>query len=135
MFMLSLHLDTCDDIRRKITLHLNKPGMTQALFLRGASASFHRVPKKLSSAQLSAFRSKKGPLEGNTSGIYYGAYVYFEKLRIKEGKPKSAKREEMEAIWSKDRGMDTKNLFRGVLCAGNERPVIDQYGQLSFGRI
>jgi hypothetical protein len=30
-------------------------------------------------------------VNGNTSVIFYGAYVYFEKLRIKEVKPKGKK--------------------------------------------
>ena len=94
-------IDTCDDVRKKINVHLKKPGVTQAAFLRAASASFHNPPKTLNARQLSAFRSKKGALNGNTSGIYYGSYVYFEKLRIKEGKPKSKKRQEMEEIHAK----------------------------------
>ncbi|KAH7070466.1 hypothetical protein BKA63DRAFT_398569, partial [Paraphoma chrysanthemicola] len=84
--------DTCDEIRRKINAHLKKPGVTQAAFLRDIAAQYHTETKKLQSSQLSGFRSKKGPYAGNTSVIFYGAYVFFEKLRIKEKKPKSKKR-------------------------------------------
>ncbi|CBY00653.1 hypothetical protein LEMA_P017830.1 [Plenodomus lingam JN3] len=84
--------DTCDEIRRKINAHLKKPGVTAAAFCRAMAGSFKKAPRKISSAQLSAFRSKKGPFAGNASGVFYGAYVYFEKLRIKEGKPKSQRR-------------------------------------------
>lgn len=99
--------DTCDDVRKKINAYLKKPGVTQASFLRGASASFHTVPRKLTSAQLSHFRSKKGAYEGNTTLIFYGAYVFFEKLRIKEGKPKSQKRLEMEGLHAERGGLVT----------------------------
>ncbi|KAF1842934.1 uncharacterized protein K460DRAFT_367871 [Cucurbitaria berberidis CBS 394.84] len=124
--------DTCDDIRHKINAHLKKPGMTQAAFLRAAAASYHAAPRKLTSPQLSAFRSKKGAYEGNTSGVFYGSYVYFEKLRIKEGKPKSKKRTEMEDIHAKDGGMETKRLMNYTLCTSDKRPVMDSYGRLGF---
>ncbi|KAH6876077.1 hypothetical protein BKA58DRAFT_438029 [Alternaria rosae] len=67
------------------------PGGVPPRSLRAASASFHNPPKTLNARQLSAFRSKKGAVNGNTSVIFYGAYVYFEKLRIKEVKPKGKK--------------------------------------------
>jgi hypothetical protein len=85
-------LDTCDDVRRKINAHLKKPGVAGASFLRHVAAQYHAVSKKPTSRDLSAFRSKKGPYAGNMSAIFYGAYVHFEKLRIKEGKPKGKKR-------------------------------------------
>jgi hypothetical protein len=81
-------LDTCDDVRRKINAHLKKPGVTGASFLRHVAAQYHAVSKKPTSRGLSVFRSKKGPFAGNMSAIFYGAYVYFEKLRIKEGSPR-----------------------------------------------
>lgn len=48
---------------------------------------------------MQAFRGKKGPDAGNTSSVFYGAYVFFEKMRIKQNKPKSEKRKEMEEVW------------------------------------
>jgi hypothetical protein len=122
-------VDTCDDVRRKINAHLKKPSVTQAAFLRAASASFHNPPRTLNARQLSAFRSKKGAVNGNTSGIYYGAYVYFEKLRIKEGKPKSKKREEMEEIHAKDGGIDTKNMQDRLLTIAGDSWHHDAYGR------
>jgi hypothetical protein len=124
--------DTCDEIRRKINAHLKKPGVTQSAFLRAASASFHKAPRKLTAAQLSAFRSKKSPYEGNMSGIFYAAYVYFEKLRIKQGKPKSQKRQEMEKIWAHEGGLDTKARMDRVLCFSGERPHLDSFGRVTF---
>ncbi|KAF1919014.1 hypothetical protein BDU57DRAFT_511855 [Ampelomyces quisqualis] len=123
--------DTCDEVRRKINAHLKKPGVTQAALLRNIAAQYHTVPKKPQSTQLSAFRSKKGPYAGNTSAVFYGAYVYFEKLRIKEGKPKSKKRQEMEKVHAEG-GLDTKHRHEWFTCIGNERPSIDKYGKVSF---
>lgn len=37
-------------------------------------------------------------MAGNTSEVFYTAYMYFEKLRLKEGKEKSEKTIEMEAM-------------------------------------
>ena len=58
--------------------------------------------------------------------------MYFEKLRIKEGKPKSKKREEMEEMHCKDGGLDIKNALNRVICMRGERPSIDSYGRLSI---
>lgn len=93
--------DTCDDIRRQITAYLKKPGITQAQFGRDLLKQFHtdRAPKGISGSQMQAFRGKKGPDAGNTSSVFYGAYVFFEKMRIKQNKPKSEKRKEMEEVW------------------------------------
>ncbi|KAF2125855.1 hypothetical protein P153DRAFT_399992 [Dothidotthia symphoricarpi CBS 119687] len=126
--------DTCDEVRRKINLHLKKPGVTQAAFLREVAAQYHTTPpKKIQSKQLNDFRSKHGAWEGNTSSVFYGAYVYFEKLRIKEGKPKGKKREEMEGIWGKEGGLDTKSRREYFTCLAGERPVMDAHGRVSFG--
>jgi hypothetical protein len=122
-------VDTCDDVCQKINAHLKKPGVTQAAFLRSVSSSYHTVPKKLNSSQLSLFRSKKGSYEGNTSGIFYGAYMYFEKLRIKERKPKSKKRKEMEAIHRAGGGLDTNNRIDRMLCLAGDSWHNDAYGR------
>ncbi|KAF2854025.1 hypothetical protein T440DRAFT_465048 [Plenodomus tracheiphilus IPT5] len=124
--------DTCDEIRRKINAFLKKPGVTAAAFCRAISASHHKTPKKISSTQLSAFRSKKGPYAGNTSAVFYGSYVYFEKLRIKEGKPKSKKRQEMEKIHGVRGGVVTDHLMETFICFGNERPSMDSFGRLTI---
>ncbi|KKY36665.1 hypothetical protein UCDDA912_g03337 [Diaporthe ampelina] len=91
--------ETCDVVRRKITAHLKKPGVTQAQFCRDLYAQL-KMPgcKSIQSKMLSDFRAKKGPTAGCTGSVYYAAYVYFEKLRIAEGKPKSKHRLDMEDI-------------------------------------
>jgi hypothetical protein len=65
-----------------------------------------RKPGAIRANQLSALCGKKGPDSGATSCVYYGGYVFFEKLRIKEGKPKSKHRQDMEAIYGHKGGMD-----------------------------
>lgn len=92
--------DSCDEIRKKISAHLQTPGLTQAQFCRDLYAQLH-VPacKAIQSKQLSDFRAKKGARGGCTSSVYYAAYVYFEKVRLATGKPLSKHRKEMESIW------------------------------------
>lgn len=91
--------DSCDEIRRKIAAHLRKDGVTTAAFLRELAGMYHCQERKFQSAQLTKFRALKGADSGNMNGIFYSAYVYFEKIRLKEGKPKSKHRETMEAEW------------------------------------
>lgn len=92
--------ETCDVVRRKITAHLNAPGVTQAQFCRDLYAQLNRPScRSIQSKMLNDFRKAKGPRAGCTSSVYYAAYVYFEKLRIAEGKPKSKHRLDMEEIY------------------------------------
>lgn len=93
--------DSCDEIRKKIAAYLRKPEVTQAQFCRDLHAQLHSPskPAKIQSGQLDRFRNNKGPNAGNTSSVFYAAYVFFEKIRIKEGKPKNKHRQDMEAVW------------------------------------
>ncbi|KAK0624774.1 hypothetical protein B0T17DRAFT_531014 [Bombardia bombarda] len=130
--------DSCDEVRRKINAHLKKPGVTQAQFCRDILAQLHAAtkPKNIQSSQLARFRGMKGANSGATSSVYYGAYVFFEKVRVKEGKAKTKHRSDMEELW-KGTGMDREHDGRttGFWCMANERPVMDQYGKLSTVRI
>jgi hypothetical protein len=117
--------DTCDDIRRKI----NVPGVTQAAFSRELAKQFHTEERKIQGAQISAFRSKKGSLSGNTSAVFYGACCYFEKIRIKEGKPKSEHRLEMEEVHGEN-GLNTKELQnRAFIMAPGQSWTFDNLGR------
>jgi hypothetical protein len=60
--------------------------------------------------------------------------VYFEKLRIKEGKPKGKKRLEMEETHGAKGGLDTEHLMNRFWCAPGERPEIDSMGRLQIFR-
>ncbi|KAI0835656.1 hypothetical protein F5Y06DRAFT_275952 [Hypoxylon sp. FL0890] len=128
--------DTCDEIRKKINAHLQTPGVTAAQFCRDIYAQLKQPKvKSFQSKQLSDFRGKKGPTAGCTSLVFYAAYVYFEKKRIAEGKPKSQHRVNMEKIWAKEGGFDREHDGRhGVWVMAGERPSMDQYGQYHFGR-
>lgn len=94
---------TCDDIRRQISAHLRRDGVTKASFCRDMFAQLHADTKGsgLTASQLDRYRGNHGSNGGASSKVFYAAYVFFEKRRLAEGKPKSKKREEMEGIWPK----------------------------------
>lgn len=130
--------ETCDEVRKKVNAYLREPNVTQAGFCREISKTFQNG-KKVSPKTLTDFLSKKGPRAGNTSAAFYAAYVYFEKLRIKEGKPKSKFRQDMEEIWDGSlswegrAGFDTKTPSnRGIFCFVDQRPYEDKYGRITF---
>ena len=99
--------DSCAEIRKKISNYLRRDGVEQSKLLKAFKEQYHtdKQPARMDSSKLQRFRGAKGPDGGNTNCIYYGAYVFFEKLRIKEGKPKSKHRQEMEEVWPN--GADT----------------------------
>lgn len=97
--------DTCDVVRRKIRHHLRQAGVTQASFLRHILAAAYQPwdpKKKIQSKQLNDFLSYDGSVTGNASAVFYAAYVFFEKLRIRDGKPKDEFRLEMEKVWGRN---------------------------------
>ncbi|KAI1454177.1 hypothetical protein F4805DRAFT_440453 [Annulohypoxylon moriforme] len=99
--------DTCDEVRKKIRAHLRTSGVTQAQFCRDIYAQLRQPKvKSIQSKQLSDFLNGKGPRTGAKSTVFYAAWVYFEKLRIAAGKPKSKHREDMEDIWLTSGGFD-----------------------------
>jgi len=70
----------------------------------------------------------KGPDAGNTNPVYYAAYVFFEKERIRTSKAKSEGRKKMESIYP--RGMDTDRPARkGVWTSSNSSVSKNKYGQ------
>ncbi|KAJ9641063.1 hypothetical protein H2201_007998 [Coniosporium apollinis] len=126
--------DTCDTIRKKIDAHLRKPGVTQAQFCRDLLAQYHgpKKPAHITGSQLANFRGKKGPNAGNSTSVFYAAYVFFEKMRIKEGKKKTKEREEMEAIWGPKGGFEIeKNMStaRYIVSIGTE-VYTNKYGEV-----
>ena len=124
-------LDTCQDIRVKINRHLRKPGVSQAALARTLSQMYNEPNNQVQPRQLKRFLEKKGPSAGNTSPVFYSAYVFFEKLRVKKGAKKSQKREEMKKTHPD--GMDVKfDHSWGMLCHSSERPYEDQYGKISI---
>ncbi|KAK1981199.1 hypothetical protein LZ30DRAFT_593191 [Colletotrichum cereale] len=123
--------DTCDTVRTKIRALLRRDGVTKAAFLRALvkaaypAGSTHKMAPNL----LTNFMSKKGAAAGNTSSVFYAAYVFFEKLRVRDGKPKSKKREDMEREWPA--GFETKELLNGpwVTAHDSETVALDRFGK------
>lgn len=117
--------DTCNTIREKIRNHFVRSGMTQAAFIRELKKSFP-PGKKLQSRQLKLFMDLDGHDRGCESAVYYGAYVYFERLRIKNGEPKSDDREDLEDHWEPSGGISRvrdRNYYimpKGMAVYGDE---------------
>ncbi|KAI3324215.1 hypothetical protein HD806DRAFT_494452 [Xylariaceae sp. AK1471] len=122
--------DTCDEVRKKIRAVLRHAEVSQAALCRTITAECLPNDRKLSSTQLASFLGKEGSMSGNTSIVFYGSYVFLEKRRLKEGKPKSKFREEMERIHPN--GVDTDSEERYWTCRNDERPYHDKYGVVHF---
>ncbi|OJJ01422.1 hypothetical protein ASPVEDRAFT_41007 [Aspergillus versicolor CBS 583.65] len=127
--------DQCDEIRKKINAVLREPNMTRAAFCREISKTWpdraaDLKENALQGRSLASFLSKKGSREGRTSLVFYASYVFFEKLRIRDGKPKTQFREEMEDIWGPS-GFDiwTSTSTR-YLTTRNVYLYTDKYGKV-----
>lgn len=102
--------DSCDEVRKKICAYLALPSVTQAGFLREIGKSYPvEGGKKIQSKVLNDFLGKKGKYIGNTRAVYYGSYVFFEKLRTRDRKEKSKHRTEMEREWMDQGGFNIKH--------------------------
>lgn len=131
--------NSCDEVRRKINAHLKKPGVTQAQFCRDILARMpppplrnpfpstlltsltlspeHKSasrPANIQSVQLARFRGMKDAVTGGSSSVFYGAYVFFEKIRVAEGKPKTQHRLDMEAFWGSQGGVSRESERGGL---------------------
>lgn len=93
--------NTCDEMRRKITKHIEDTKITLHLLGLLLHCQLHgpRDIKSITGSQISAFRKKRGSRAGNTTVVFYAAFVYFEKLRILKGEKESEHRQTMEEIW------------------------------------
>jgi hypothetical protein len=122
--------ESCDVVRKKVRDHLRDPAVTQASFLRALARSYPDPTKKIQSTSLSRFQGQSGANAGATSSVHYAAYVFFEKLRIRNGKPKSKHREGMEKVWGVD-GMNLKvGSHTGMFVGPGTRGVyVDEYGR------
>ncbi|THU98331.1 hypothetical protein K435DRAFT_720906 [Dendrothele bispora CBS 962.96] len=126
--------DSCDAVRRKINQHLMKGGTTKAQFMHDiARAAYPGDPPNIQTKQLQDFLTKKGPTAGSTSRVFYAAYVYFEKQRLSEGKPKSAHRKKMEEQWGNEGGMPRERA-RGYWAPQNYDVVQDKTGAVRTQR-
>jgi hypothetical protein len=129
--------DTCDDLRTKINRHLRTtPGISNAAFIRDLNAALPAATDAphVSPRMLTTFLNGKGSIKGSESPVFYAAYVFFEKLRVKQGKPKTKKRVEMERVWGKE-GMETDDWMthkRGFIMRAGETVRADKYGKTQF---
>jgi hypothetical protein len=119
--------DSCDEIRRKIGAYMRHDGVTQAEFVRALKAQFSDPEQKLRPNQLSRFRGNNGSEGGCGSPIFYSGYVFFEKLRIADGKPKTQHRIGMEGHW-KYKGMGRREPQGGYFCGPDTRPFDTPFG-------
>lgn len=130
--------DTCDDMRTKINRYMREmTGATNAGFVRTVNSAANPMDtidsfRPATASQLTTFLKGKGPTKGCESPVFYAAYVFFEKLRVKEGKPKSKKRVEMEAVWEKAGMKLIDASVRGVWALRGQTPYEDKYGKLYF---
>lgn len=123
-------LETCDEVRKKIRAMLRHGEVSQATLCRTITAKCLPEGCTLQSRQMTAFLGKEGVMTGNTSQAFYGSYVFLEKKRLKEGKPKSKFREEMESIHPNGVNVDIEERY--FTCRADERPYHDKYGCLRF---
>lgn len=122
--------DTCDKVRRKINKFLaDHDDVTASAFCREIAKALPN-DRKVQSKQLNDFLAKKGPTAGNTSCVYYTAYVFFEKRRLKDRRPKDPTRLKMEEIYAD--GMNTTELLTHVTVFQGEEPVLDEYGRIHY---
>jgi hypothetical protein len=79
--------------------------------------------------------SRSGAGHGVHSPFTYASYVYFEKLRVKEGKPKSKKRTEMDVVWGKKQGLIAKlDLDQRLWKHQDDRIYVSQFGEIELTR-
>ncbi|CAJ2509648.1 Uu.00g146740.m01.CDS01 [Anthostomella pinea] len=124
--------DTCDDVRSKLISYLTKPhvsreGLIQSLNEHGCLPGKERVTLET----FIRFLCKHGPTEGNRSAVFYAGYVFFEKMRIRDGKEKSRFRLKMEEAWPRGVDLNMKG-FRNERHYDHDLPEI---GQDEFGRV
>ncbi|KAF8912807.1 hypothetical protein CPB84DRAFT_1671066 [Gymnopilus junonius] len=76
--------DDCAEVRRKIRLLQKTPEWKVTHWLKEIGG--------INSNSFNRFMKEKGKTDGAANGTYYAAYVYFEKVRILEGKKKTSTR-------------------------------------------
>ncbi|KAI0670020.1 hypothetical protein C8Q78DRAFT_975923 [Trametes maxima] len=81
--------DDCNDIRRKILALQKEPDFKVTHWLKEIG--------NINNNSYQRFMKASGATGGASNGTYYAAYVYFEKVRIAQGKKKTAKRIRNEA--------------------------------------
>ncbi|TGO20777.1 hypothetical protein BPAE_0266g00040 [Botrytis paeoniae] len=91
--------DSCHEIRKKFKAFLRNVSSNESALCREIAKTFPDGRGVLTKT-LNNFMKQKDP-HGNQSPAYYAAYVFFERTRIRYGKPKSQDRENSEKIWAR----------------------------------
>ncbi|KAK3718140.1 hypothetical protein LTR37_005255 [Vermiconidia calcicola] len=79
------------------------------------------------------FLAFKGPRAGAHNPAFYAGYVYFEKLRLQQGKKKTAKREKIEDAWKAEGGFPRQGSHNmHLICIQGETWRIDYLGQVQI---
>lgn len=125
--------DSCNDVRPKVNAHLRESPMTQAAFLREICKTFPEG-KNIQSVQHKRFMTRSGALDGQESPVYYGAYVYFEKMRVRDNGKKSNKRLEMEQHWPLGVPRDARSARQAVWAYQTDTVTRDSTGRLQVHR-
>jgi len=105
--------DTCPQLVAKIKKFLTRDGMTKANLLRAFG--------NINSNSLGRFLSGKGQ-DQCASVTYKAAYVFFEKLRIMEGKPKTKARLKNESEQIGGFSLTKRRAGGWVYCVPGEQP-------------
>ncbi|KJX96587.1 hypothetical protein TI39_contig613g00006 [Zymoseptoria brevis] len=119
------------DIRLPEEEQGRRTGTSQAQFCRDLMEQSNG--RKITLGQVQNFRSLSGPTIGNTNIVFYTAYVFFEKLWIKEDMKKSKHRLEMEKIYPDGFEIDRKRDGR-ILAPSDAIVTQDKYGQMEWHR-
>ena len=114
------------DIRNKINAILRDSGMTQAELARRFAQQVHH--EAITGGKIKRFIDMKGPFGGAANPVYYAAFVFFEKLRIKTGGKESKKRLELMDVHPD--GIPRRDLSKGwFICGAGQVPTIDSLGR------
>ncbi|KAL2783404.1 hypothetical protein BJX66DRAFT_318569 [Aspergillus keveii] len=128
--------DTCDEVRKKIRACLRESGMTKTAFCKLISTTpvldqyGHLKTTPIATQPLTSFLGKKGVNDGNQSQVFYAAYVFFEKLRIRDGKPKTEFREDMERVWGADGFGRVTGPNQTYITTAGRTLYLDEYGRV-----
>lgn len=119
--------ETCQSLRRQVRAVLRRDGMTKAAFARACGDQ--------AAGRLTRFLAQKGVMSQNTNPFFYNAYVLLEKIRIREGRPKSEFREAMEDIYSDRWGVNIRENADGpyIVITGSEI-YTDEFGLIRHYR-
>ncbi|MCJ1422556.1 hypothetical protein MMC29_000436 [Sticta canariensis] len=123
--------DTCDAVREAITSILSPPADPATSYVRElyTKKALAEYMGDITSQSLQRFRDHEGngEMSGAEMKAYYLGYVFFEKLRVHEGRPKNEARIAAESEFG-DRGRELRDPTRkrggtrGIWVRSGENP-------------